>query len=275
MKVKRPPLRYFGGKWRDAPRILEHFPPHVCYVEPFCGGASLLFRKSPAPREYINDLDGDVVTFFRCLRDQTDALLWAIRSTPYSREEVAVARQPLGQDDPIEQSRRLAVRCWQMIGPSGGWRFHSDLTRRSSVASDWAGLPTWLAAAAERLKLVGIENRDAAEVVARFDSEGTLFYVDPPYQGDLRVQDPRAGYACDMRDEGEHLELAQFLSDVQGMVVLSGYQTAVYDCLESEGWLRVAWQSRTNGGPAEECLWINPAAQRANAPLFSRALEAS
>ena len=69
-KITRPALRYRGGKWRLAPWIISHFLEHECYVEPFSGGASVLFRKPLSTLECINDLDGDVVAFFRLLRDQ-------------------------------------------------------------------------------------------------------------------------------------------------------------------------------------------------------------
>src|SRR6478672_667342 len=65
----RSPITWFGGKGLLARKIVPLFPPHHCYVEPFCGGASCLFAKSPSPVEVVNDVDGDIVNFFRVLRD--------------------------------------------------------------------------------------------------------------------------------------------------------------------------------------------------------------
>jgi DNA adenine methylase len=90
-----------------APWIIGHFPVHGCYVEPFCGAASVFLRKTPAEFEVINDLDGDVVNFFRVLRERTDEFIEAIENTPYSREEYRLAWLPV--DDALERARRLST----------------------------------------------------------------------------------------------------------------------------------------------------------------------
>ena len=140
MKLTRPALRYFGGKWRLAPWIIEHFPPHGCYVEPFCGAASVFLRKAPAEFEVINDVDGDVVNFFQVLRDETDSLIHAVFVTPYSRAEYKLAWEPA--EDSLERARRYYVRNQQ--GWSGGkssrpsaWRYQHSNNRGKSVIKDW------------------------------------------------------------------------------------------------------------------------------------------
>lgn len=110
----RPALRYFGGKWRLAPWIISHFPEHTCYVEPFAGGASVLLRKPESKVEVLNDLDGEVVNFWRVLREQTEAFIRAVELTPFSREEASLAYQVA--DDPLERARRLFIRSWQQRG---------------------------------------------------------------------------------------------------------------------------------------------------------------
>jgi len=82
---KRPALRYYGGKWKLAPWIISHFPEHQNYVEPCGGAASVLLQKPRSPLETYNDLDGNVVNFFRVLRDQPDELIRKIRLTPWAR----------------------------------------------------------------------------------------------------------------------------------------------------------------------------------------------
>jgi site-specific DNA-adenine methylase len=59
------PLCYIGGKNRLATKIISMLPEHITYVEPFAGGAQVLFHKPPSNVEVLNDLDFDIVNFFR------------------------------------------------------------------------------------------------------------------------------------------------------------------------------------------------------------------
>ena len=88
MPPPRPALRYTGSKWRIAEEVIAHFPPHAHYVEPYGGGASILLRKPRCVGEVYNDLNGEVVNFFRVLRDADQAaqLIQLLQLTPFSRE---------------------------------------------------------------------------------------------------------------------------------------------------------------------------------------------
>ena len=99
---KRPALRYYGGKWNLAPWIISHFPPHKNYVEPCGGAASVLLQKPRSPLETYNDLDGNVVNFFRVLRDKPEELIRQIELTPWSRDEFEICRNP--STEPLELS---------------------------------------------------------------------------------------------------------------------------------------------------------------------------
>lgn len=189
MNVTRPPLRYFGGKFRLSKWIIPNLPPHKCYVEPFGGGAGVLLNKAPSYNEVYNDLDGEVVNFFRMLREHPDELIRAIELTPYARaEQVQAFNEPA--DNPLERARRLYVRCWQSYGGgrtqwSTGWRYEIGDTRGKRIIDDW-NETDHLQAVVSRLKNVQIENDDALRVIERFDSDDTLFYCDPPYQAVTR-----------------------------------------------------------------------------------------
>jgi len=275
-KVERPVLRYYGGKWRVGEWIISQFPPHTCYVEPYAGGASVLLQKHPVTHEVINDLNGDVVNFFRVLRTNTEGLVRAIWCTPYSREELLLARTLPDAEDPIERARRFYVRCWQSFGSgvgtsSTGWRYG-----RGNNGSDSTPIPTWnntdaLWQTAARLKLVQIEKDDALTVIKRFDHESTLFYVDPPYVHSTRYHNSKSkGYAFEMTDQ-DHAQLAEMLHSVRGMVILSGYPSALYDRLYS-GWKRVSKETQNISGKVAEteCLWLSPRTTEINhLPLFA------
>ncbi|MEN3010732.1 MAG: DNA adenine methylase, partial [Candidatus Bipolaricaulaceae bacterium] len=127
--MERPVLRYYGAKWKLAPWILKHFPPHEVYTEVFGGSAALLLRKEEAPLEVWNDLGEEVWNFFQVLRDEEMCarLVRALEFTPWHRLEYERCYEGLGEpeDDPVERARRFFVVSWQGIGGVGGgpyWR---------------------------------------------------------------------------------------------------------------------------------------------------------
>src|SRR5688572_19188550 len=112
--VKRPALRYHGGKWRQRKWIVGYFPSHITYCEVYGGAASALLEKGPSKVEVYNDLDGDVVNYFKALRNSPRELVRAISLTPYSRTELEIAYQ--ATDDELERARRFYVRAYQGRG---------------------------------------------------------------------------------------------------------------------------------------------------------------
>lgn len=274
LEIKSPPVRYYGGKWRIASWILEQFPPHTCYVEPFCGAANILFRKNPSKYEVINDLNSNIVTFFDVLRSRPEDLIQAIQLTPYSREEHRNAHDdvPLDYPDrPLEVARRFYVRSRQSFGAgegeySTGWRFQRNNRRGLSCVDEWNSTDN-LYLAAKRLKSVQIECDTAINTIQRFDGPETLFYVDPPYMFDTRYSSEQR-YAHEMSNQ-QHVELADCLKGVQGMVLLSGYDSPLYRELYSD-WRHISKDTRTNGNnEATEFLWINANADESQLPLFA------
>jgi DNA adenine methylase len=266
--MRRPVLRYHGGKWKLAPWILGFFPPHRIYVEPYSGGASLLLRKPRTYGECINDLDGEVVNVFRVLRDPKNAakLCEVLELTPYARQEFLDAYQESG--DAVERARRLIVRSFQGFGsdatnPTWSTGFRAGSQRSGTTpAHDWARYPIEIAAFVERLRGVVIENRPAIEVIASQDSTETLFYIDPPYVHSTRSakvgRKVRERYRYEMSDE-DHRELARVLHGIQGMAIVSGYRSLLYDGLY-EDWKRVDRATYADGAaPRVESLWLSPA----------------
>lgn len=269
--VKRPALRYYGGKWKIAPWIISYFPPHLNYVEPCGGGASVLLQKQPSRLETYNDLDGDVVNFFRVLRDDKEALLEKIHLTPWARDEYDYCLQPA--DEPIERARRFY--CISFMSFNGaltrskstyGWRSTTDYRSRSPAVYDIQSNDLW--SIAERMASVQIENKDWREVVDRYDNDQTLIYIDPPYIESERAKRNRYTHEWTDRD---HIAAAAVLSMCKGFVIVSGYDSPLYSSLYS-GWTKVDRLTVTNSGAKRsESLWLSPRTVEAlhgDLPLF-------
>ncbi|MDN0131887.1 DNA adenine methylase [Klebsiella pneumoniae] len=268
VKIKHPAIRYHGGKFRLAPWIIEQMPEHVCYVEPFGGAAGVLLQKPRSYSEVYNDLDGEVVNLFRVLRNPelNQRLQDACRLTPYSRDEFCHAQQPA--TDSVERARRMVVRACMGFGSAAGIGgnsgFRGDSKRKYAAAAHlWERYPENLAALCQRLQGVIIENKDALSVMRAHDAQTTLHYIDPPYVPETRVQGNRY-YAYEMTVEG-HEQLLAVARTMTGMVMISGYDTEVYNDMLS-GWAKTEKTSRISAGRGTkvrtECLWLNPAAQQ-------------
>lgn len=186
MRPSRPALRWHGGKWLLAPWIIEHFPPHRVYVEPYGGAGSVLLHKPRSYAEVWNDLDTDVVNLFRVLRDGKRAARLAelLRLTPFARAEFEAACHSASG---VEKARRLVIRSFMGFGSGApnlairtGFRANSNRSG-TTPAQDWPQIPDNLLAVAGRFRGVVIENRSAADVMAQHDGPDTLHYLDPPY----------------------------------------------------------------------------------------------
>jgi DNA adenine methylase len=272
MTSKKIAFGWYGGKYSHLDWLLPLLPEATHYCEPFGGSAAVLINRKPAPVETYNDIDGEVVNFFKVLREHKEELLEAIGLTPFSREELRVAVN--GEKEKLtdlERARRFFVRARQVrtglaqTASEGRWA-HCKLTSRAGMAgavSRWLGSVEGLAEIAQRLLRVQIENAPAVEVIRRFDNPETLFYCDPPYVHEAR-SDTNA-YAYEMTDD-EHHKLSEVLHSVQGKVALSGYHSDLMDKLYGD-WNYIEAPSKkahsTNTGANNnkqsrtEILWVN------------------
>lgn len=255
-EIKRPLVRYHGGKYRIAPWIVSFFPPHRCYVEPFGGGGSVLLRKPRSYAEIYNDLDGEIVNLFRMARDRGPELVRLVELTPFAREEFLEAWE--STDDNLERARRTLVRASFGRGPLSGAKGKATFrvftkSHNGNTADEWRNYPEALAAVVDRLRGVTIENRDAARVMQQHDSEETLHYVDPPYVPESR--DAGKDYRHEMTLE-QHRELAAVLHGLRGGVILSGYDSELYRELYA-GWHRREKETLADGAAKRtEHLWM-------------------
>jgi DNA adenine methylase len=256
---------YYGGKFSHLDFILPLLPTHFShYCEVFGGSAATLINRLPAPVETYNDLDGEVVNFFECLRDHGKELVRLISLTPFSRAELVTALTPAVGLSKVERARRFFVRARQtrtglaQTSSEGRWA-HCVLTSRAEMAgavSRWLGSVEGLPEIVQRLQRVQIENAPAREVILRYDSPETLFYCDPPYPHEARGDAKAYGY--EMTDE-EHEALADTLNKAQAAVAVSGYRCGLMDKLYAD-WHRTDADPRlcnSSKGERTESLWTN------------------
>jgi len=211
-----PPAAYLGGKRNLAKRlcaILGEIPHHT-YVEPFVGMGGIFLRRSrPSPAEVINDLSGDVANLFRVVRRHYRPFVDALAFLPASRDEFdrQVRLDPEALTDIERAVRFLYLQRLCFGGRVTGRTFGVRKTRSSRI--QFAQLRADLHRLAERLDPVTIERLPYHEVIRRYDTSRTLFYLDPPY-------DETEGYGVDFgRDD--YVRMAEQLAGIQGQFVLS------------------------------------------------------
>lgn len=263
----RPPLKWYGGKYYLANWIIEHFPEHRIYLEPFGGGASVLLNKAPVDVETYNDIDLRLTRFFRCLRDHGEEFVRKVSLILYSQVEFEAASEyPIGATH-IEMAILDFVRWRQSFAGKGQSWSYTTKRARGGMAGDvnaWWTAIDQLPEIIDRLRRVQITCQSAFDVIPRFDHEETLIYCDPPYVHDTRCQQSTNVYQTEMQDE-DHRRLAALLVKCKSAVVLSGYDSPLYDELYS-GWQKVTKSiaNHAAGGNQKaretECLWIKPAA---------------
>ncbi len=250
-------LRYPGSKSGMAKAILDHFPQHNTYIEPFFGGGSVFFSKEPSKYEVINDLSSTVVNFWRVCRDHADDLAKAVSLTPWSREEYEDSYGP-PTGDSVEDARRFLVRTSQAYGirltVHTGWKNRGS-SGATSVTSGWDDMPERIRLVADRLKLAEIDNRPATEVIKRLgDQSDALFYIDPPYV--LSTRNGNRYYHHEM-DEQDHYRLLDAALGIRGAVIISGYGHPIYRIM-LKGWYLVEIKDVAEQGQERiECLWMN------------------
>ena len=225
---------YYGGKNRPCLQsaILAALEPRPGYLEAFAGSAGILVNRPRARMEILNDIDGEIVNFFRCLRDRPDDLVQQLKLTPFSRAERNICIAALQRPDSMEPLDDIErARCWYAavamghVGTiEGGMR--SDPVTATTFArrinEDFERI-------AERLSGVYIESQDAIDLIAKYapDPDWTI-YCDPPYPYHSGGRGNRARYEVD-NIKGLHERLLAAVQDAKAQIVISGYETALYE----------------------------------------------
>lgn len=253
-------LKWPGAKFSLASQIVNILPEHKIYLEPFFGAGAVFFNKAPCFTEILNDMDSDIVNLFRCIREWPVQLARLIEFTPYSREEYRGSYNREGCE-PLEQARRFLLRCnmaragmqyysssWRHAGPVRGAK------NNQAITGLWNKLPEEIMAAADRLKDAEIENSDALQLIQKYNHPDCLIYADPPYLLSTRRQ---RYYNVEMESEQEHTRLIKVLKEHSGSVVLSGYDSELYNDLLA-GWTRYEFATQAEQGKKRtEVVWVN------------------
>jgi DNA adenine methylase len=261
---KRIAFGWYGGKFSHLAWLLPLLPKCHHYCEPFAGSGAVLLNREPSPVETYNDIDGDVVNFFRILRDHSEELTRRLSLTPFSREEFYDALYVRAGDTPLDRARKFYIRARQarsglaQTATLGRWANCKNTTRAgmSGVVSRWLGGLTALGDIAERLLPVQIENRPAIECIELYDAKDTLFYCDPPYLHETRGDAKAYGFEMHEKD---HRQLARVLKKCRGKIALSGYQHPLMDELFGT-WRRFDAPAKTCHSIKQlrqESVWMN------------------
>jgi DNA adenine methylase len=209
------PLNYLGGKSRLADKIVPIFPSdHVCYCEPFCGAAWVLFRKDPSKCEVINDADGELVTFWRVIQNHLEEFLRYYRWAVVARKiwEIENLKNPGTLTDIQRAVRYYYLQRLGFGGKTSGRTFGTSTT--GSPRLNLISLEDTLLEVHSRLQRVVIENLTACDCIIKYDRPETLFYIDPPYYN-------TAGYAVPFKAPADYEKLRDCLASIKGRFLLS------------------------------------------------------
>lgn len=258
----RPPVKWHGGKYYLAERIVAMMPEHDIYVEPFGGAASVLLTKTPCRLEVYNDIDDRLTRFFRVLRERGMLLRDMLELTPYSESEFQECIEERDCNE-VEAARRDYVQWRMSIGGQG--KSFSYSTRRSRtgmsdvVAGFLSSIDNNLPAVIERLREVQIFNQKASWVIDKYDTPDTVIYCDPPYLPETRTA--KTVYRHEM-DELAHVALLERLRKCESYVILSGYDSELYNDMLST-WSAERFDLPNNSAMSaekqrrQEILWRN------------------
>lgn len=226
----KPFFSYYGGKQRMSHKIIPLIPKHTVYVEPFAGGASILFMK-PFPkvknsnwyREVINDINSLVYNFYKQLRDNPQELQRLINATSYCERTFDECKRICRGDIEISDVRKawaffVNINMAFSNNLSGGW-MRGVFGRNSSYS--WYSKIDNLNRFLNRMQGVHISNTDALKCIKYWDSPQTFFYIDPPYVGSANAH--YSGYTQQDLDR-----LIDLLLNIDGSFILSGYDNDSY-----------------------------------------------
>lgn len=219
------PISWIGGKFYQRNKIIELLPEHKVYAEPFGGAGHVLLAKEPSKIEIYNDINSNLKNFFMVARDNRDVLMEKLNSLPYSRSLYKEwISEPLPQC-PVEKAVRwFYILCSSYASKYGsGWSYSTQRSHAKEIRSSTEKI----AFLRERLRNTLIECVDFRDILQKYDSIDTVFYVDPPYDGQSSDESyySRVHNYTKSFGEQDHRDLAGLLNNVKGKALVSYYPT--------------------------------------------------
>ena len=251
-----------------AKKIISLMPEHKNYLEPFAGSLAVFFNKEKVLCETINDCDGRLINLYRQIRENPEELAELVSLTPYAREEFECSKET--SSDELEDARRMMTMLWCSIGgkTTNNTSFRINKTWRGPYNTQtWSKIPSRILEATNRLKDAQIEHRNALQLISENSDPETLIYIDPPY-----LPETLSGsyYKYEMSTE-EHEKLLSILCESKSKIILSGYDSELYNSyLKELNWKKIIIPTQNfTGKKSDEVLWINYEYHGQQLDLFS------
>lgn len=270
---------YYGGKYLMLAMLLTLMPVHQTYCEVFGGSGVFLMNKPAVKVEVYNDLNSEIVHFFRTLRNEPEELIRLLEMTPYARDEFKSCKRNIAfEKNDIEKARKFYVRQAQSFAGRGKEFGMCDMNK--SNARTFINKMETLRQVAERLRNVHIENTSFEKLIPRFakDKEKVFIYLDPPYLPETRVTNNDYEYEMTIRDHERLLEMAVSLP---AKFLISGYSSELYE-KKLKGWNRIekdvplSCASKFKDGKRDrrtEILWWNYEIENEKAQILAKLVQ--
>jgi DNA adenine methylase len=256
-------FNYFGSKFSYIENLYKYFPIHEHFVD-VCGGSMVVTLNKPKSKiDTYNDINSDIVNFFKVLRSDPEKLIQLLHFTPTSREEFNESWN-MDEYSDIERARRFYVRARQSFFGMGaqnknkGWHLAVTSSRSnvSESVSKWINGIDKLWFIIDRLREIQIEHTDFRDIIKKIDFKKAFFYFDPPYPTDCRGSENDYKYEFTLKD---HEDAANLLHSIEGMAMVSGYDSPTMQNLYGD-WEMIKFPSKNNNlrhKRVQECIWIN------------------
>ncbi len=253
------PITYYGGKQTLLKHILPLIPAHTLFTEPFCGGCAVFFAKEPADCEVINDMNRELINFYRIAKTKYSELKALIEATLHSRDSHTHARHIMAYPDFFtDVERAWAVWACSKMGFAsmldGTFGYDRTGTTALKIANAKESFTEELC---NRLHKVTIENEDGIKLISRYDNEEAFHFVDPPYVGS------DCGHYEGTFNEQNFEDLLATLATVKGKFMLTMFpHPSIAKYTEEHGWKihkveRTISASKTNRRRQEEWITTN------------------